>query len=154
LVTFLTINIRKGLRRYILFSAIHSRFFLQNMSSSKPRPKSAGAGTMARSSEFKTSHEMPSSLRLSVGSPTPARTSSAGPTRSSPRTSPSRFWTAGSPMSDTGITNDMLDAKLTRKRAESDLQLLSNRVALLKLEETKALSKVNETTQRADQIEK
>jgi hypothetical protein len=57
-------------------------------------------------------------------------------------------------MSDTGITNDMLDAKLTRKRAESDLQLLSNRVALLKLEETKALSKVNETTQRADQIEK
>eukprot|EP01032_Pedospumella_encystans_P021291 gene21291-24161_t len=62
------------------------------------------------------------------------------------------FWGGGSPMSDTGVTNDMLDAKLTRKRAESDLQLLSNRIALLKLEELKALHKVNETKQRADEI--
>lgn len=63
-----------------------------------------------------------------------------------------KFWGAGSPMSDTGVTNDMLDAKLTRKRAESDLQLLSNRIALLKLEEQKALHKVTETKQRADEI--
>ena len=62
------------------------------------------------------------------------------------------FWGGGSPMSDTGVTNDMLDAKLTRKRAESDLQLLSNRIALLKLEEQKALHKVTETRQRADEI--
>jgi hypothetical protein len=45
----------------------------------------------------------------------------------------------------------MLDAKLTRKRAESDLQLLANRIALLRLEEQKAMQKIVETQQRADQ---
>lgn len=46
----------------------------------------------------------------------------------------------------------MLDAKLTRKRAESDLQLLANRIALLRLEEQRALTKVTETKQRADEV--
>ena len=46
----------------------------------------------------------------------------------------------------------MLDAKLTRKRAETDLQLLANRIALLRMEEQKALQKVSETKAKADEI--
>jgi hypothetical protein len=60
----------------------------------------------------------------------------------------------GSPKSDKsfGFGSDMLDAKHSRKRAESDLQLLANRIALLKLEEQKALTKVSETKTRAAEI--
>eukprot|EP00605_Chrysophyceae_sp_TOSAG23-4_P002270 GSChrysophyteH1.ASY1.ANO1.2515.1 assembled CDS len=50
------------------------------------------------------------------------------------------------------ICNPMLDAKASRKRAEVDLQLLANRVALLKAEEAKALQKVNVTKVRAKDI--
>jgi len=50
------------------------------------------------------------------------------------------------------IQNPMLDAKASRKRAEVDLQLLANRVALLKAEEAKALQKVNVTKARAGDI--
>ena len=46
----------------------------------------------------------------------------------------------------------MLESKLNRKRAESDLQLLANRIALLKVEEQKALTKVQETKLRAEEI--
>lgn len=46
----------------------------------------------------------------------------------------------------------MLDVKQGRKRAESDLQLLANRIALLKAEEHKALYKVQETKQRSQEI--
>lgn len=46
----------------------------------------------------------------------------------------------------------MLDIKINRKRAESDLQLLANRIALLRLEEQKAMNKVNETKTRAEEI--
>lgn len=46
----------------------------------------------------------------------------------------------------------MLDAKDHRKRAESDLQLLANRLALLRLEEQKAMDKISETKQRAKEI--
>lgn len=46
----------------------------------------------------------------------------------------------------------MLDAKLTRKRAESDMQLLSNRIALLRMEEQKALQKVSETQLRTNEL--
>ena len=46
----------------------------------------------------------------------------------------------------------MLDAKSHRKRAEVDLQLLSNRIALLRQEELKASTKVNVTKERASQI--
>eukprot|EP01038_Epipyxis_sp_PR26KG_P008322 gene8322-11263_t len=51
-----------------------------------------------------------------------------------------------------GAGSAMLDVKLDRKRVESDLQLLSNRIALLKVEEQRALHKVVETKQRADEI--
>ena len=46
----------------------------------------------------------------------------------------------------------MLEAKDHRKRAESDLQLLANRLALLRLEEQKAMEKITETKIRAKEI--
>ncbi len=50
------------------------------------------------------------------------------------------------------VGQEMLESKLHRKRAESDLQLLANRIALLKVEEQKALQKVQETKLRAEEI--
>lgn len=50
--------------------------------------------------------------------------------------------------------NSMLDVKNTRKRTEADLQLLANRIALLKMEEERAKFKVEETKRRADDITK
>lgn len=58
----------------------------------------------------------------------------------------------GSPKSEHSANSDMLDTKLTRKKAESELQQLANRVALLKMEEQRALEKVNETQTRAAEI--
>ena len=46
----------------------------------------------------------------------------------------------------------MLHLKNNRKRAENDLQLLSNRVALLRSEEERALNKIEETKHRAKEI--
>jgi hypothetical protein len=69
-----------------------------------------------------------------------------------PRSPTTAFWAGGSPKSHTGVTSDMLDAKLTRKRAESDLQLLANRIALLRTEEERAKNKISETQQKADQM--
>lgn len=46
----------------------------------------------------------------------------------------------------------MLELKNSRKRAEGDMQLLANRVALLKAEEERAKIKVKETKQRAKEI--
>ena len=46
----------------------------------------------------------------------------------------------------------ILESKNNRKRAEADLQLLSNRIALLRLEEQKSLQKVQETKTRAKEI--
>ena len=46
----------------------------------------------------------------------------------------------------------MIEAKLNRKRAEGDLQLLMNRIALLETEEQKATNKINETISRASEI--
>lgn len=46
----------------------------------------------------------------------------------------------------------VMEAKNTRKRAEADLQLLSNRISLLRAEEHKALQKVKETKIRAQEI--
>lgn len=46
----------------------------------------------------------------------------------------------------------ILESKNNRKRAEADLQLLSNRIALLRLEESKSLQKVQETKNRAKEI--
>lgn len=60
---------------------------------------------------------------------------------------------APSPKSDTSTNSDMLDLKLSRKQAESELQQLANRVALLKMEEQKAAEKVSETKSRAAEIQ-
>lgn len=49
-------------------------------------------------------------------------------------------------------SNIMLEAKSNRKRAEVDLQLLSNRIALLRQEEQKAKAKITVTNERASQI--
>ena len=49
-------------------------------------------------------------------------------------------------------SNLMIEAKSTRKRAEVDLQLLSNRIALLRQEEQKAKAKISVTKERANQI--
>ena len=49
-------------------------------------------------------------------------------------------------------TSAMLDLKNNRKRAEGDLQLLANRIALLRAEESKALGKISETKARAKEI--
>ena len=46
----------------------------------------------------------------------------------------------------------MLEEKVNRKRAEVDLQLLANRIALLRAEEQRALQKVSETKDRAKEI--
>jgi len=46
----------------------------------------------------------------------------------------------------------MLNLKNGRKRAEADLQLLSNRIALLRAEEARALTKITETKNRAKEI--
>jgi hypothetical protein len=59
---------------------------------------------------------------------------------------------ATSPKSAATNTSEMLDVKVHRKRAESDLQLLANRIALLRVEEQKALNKVTETKARAEEI--
>lgn len=50
------------------------------------------------------------------------------------------------------VGQEMLESKQSRKRAESDLQLLANRIALLRVEEQKALQKVQETKLRAEEI--
>jgi hypothetical protein len=50
------------------------------------------------------------------------------------------------------VNNPMLDAKCNRKRAEVDLQLLANRIALMKAEEARALAKISVTKDRAEQI--
>ena len=63
-----------------------------------------------------------------------------------------RGFLTSSPKSDMSAGSLMLDVKLTRKRAESDLQLLANRIALLKIEEQKAQQKVLETKARANEI--
>ncbi len=47
----------------------------------------------------------------------------------------------------------MLEAKKNRKRTEADLQLLANRIQLLKNEELKALNKISETKSRAKEIQ-
>ena len=57
-----------------------------------------------------------------------------------------------STMDSTDINNGMLSAKCNRKRAEVDVQLLANRVALLRQEESKALQKISVTKERANDI--
>jgi hypothetical protein len=57
------------------------------------------------------------------------------------------------PMSPPNIMgHEALEARHCRKKAETDLQLLTNRIAILKAEESKALHKVQETKVRAQEI--
>ncbi|CAK4081891.1 unnamed protein product [Aphanomyces euteiches] len=51
------------------------------------------------------------------------------------------------------IQSEVLDAKLQRKRAEEDVQLLANRLAHLRMEEKKAQRKIDEANKRAEEIE-
>lgn len=48
--------------------------------------------------------------------------------------------------------NRLLQAKLARKQAEADAQLLANRIALLQQEEAKAWKKIQQTKTRATEI--
>jgi hypothetical protein len=49
-------------------------------------------------------------------------------------------------------SNDILDAKNSRKRAEADVQLLANRLQHLRNEQAKAQKKIEETKRRASDI--
>jgi len=46
----------------------------------------------------------------------------------------------------------LVEAKLLRKKAEEDAQLLANRIALLQAEERKAMKKIDETKTKAKEI--
>lgn len=62
----------------------------------------------------------------------------------------------GSPAKSVGSgesnVSAMLDLRNGRKRAEADLQLLSNRISLLRNEEARAMTKITETKNRAKEI--
>ena len=56
-------------------------------------------------------------------------------------------------MSEESIDHGMFtEAKSMRKRAEEDAKLLSNRIALLKQEEAKAIKKIEDTRKKAQEI--
>merc|ERR1719155_58108 len=57
-----------------------------------------------------------------------------------------------SPGSGGGPSNPMLNAKLTRRKVQHDVELLSNRVERLREEERKAKQKVLETKLRGQEI--
>jgi hypothetical protein len=46
----------------------------------------------------------------------------------------------------------LVAAKIARKRAEEDLKLLTNRIALLKQEENRAYKKIDQTRKKANDI--
>jgi ElaB/YqjD/DUF883 family membrane-anchored ribosome-binding protein len=46
----------------------------------------------------------------------------------------------------------LVAAKIARKRAEEDLNLLSNRISLLKQEENRAYKKIDQTRKKASDI--
>lgn len=58
---------------------------------------------------------------------------------------------AGQPMQ---ISNALAEQRATKKRAQDDVKLLANRIALLKLEEKKAWKKIEETKRKAVDIMK
>ena len=53
---------------------------------------------------------------------------------------------------DTIEHSRFVEAKNMRKRAEEDAKLLANRIALLRLEEAKALKKIEDTRKQAREI--
>jgi alkanesulfonate monooxygenase SsuD/methylene tetrahydromethanopterin reductase-like flavin-dependent oxidoreductase (luciferase family) len=50
------------------------------------------------------------------------------------------------------ISNALADQRASKKRAQDDVKLLANRIALLKLEEKKAWKKIEETKKKATDI--
>jgi hypothetical protein len=122
--------------------------------SSAYRLTSRSLGQQNVSSAFLTS----AALNATSAPSTPASTARRATSTARPRSgyedkygySSSPMGGSLSPKSEVGV--DMLGVKLDRKRAESDLQLLANRIALLKLEENKAISKVKTTKCRVDEI--
>ncbi|KAG8464949.1 hypothetical protein KFE25_012312 [Diacronema lutheri] len=53
---------------------------------------------------------------------------------------------------ESAFSNQALSAKLSEKRAEQDLELLRNRIRMLRMEEAKAKAKVGETKKRQEEI--
>lgn len=53
---------------------------------------------------------------------------------------------------DGSFRTQLLESKMIRKKAEEDAQLLANRIALLQLEEKKAMKKIEETKKKAKEI--
>ena len=53
---------------------------------------------------------------------------------------------------DETLHRKLVAAKVARKRAEEDLKLLSNRIGLLRQEESKAWKKIDETKKKAKDI--
>lgn len=58
---------------------------------------------------------------------------------------------AGSPENE-AAKQKLLEVKLARKKVEEDAQLLSNRIALLEVEDKKAQKKIEETRKKAQEI--
>lgn len=50
------------------------------------------------------------------------------------------------------MSNALAGQRASKKRAEDDVKLLANRLALLKLEEKKAWKKIEETKKKATEI--
>ena len=50
------------------------------------------------------------------------------------------------------ITEKLADSRVGRKRAQEDVKLLANRIALLKAEEKKAWKKIEETKKKAAEV--
>ena len=53
---------------------------------------------------------------------------------------------------DATLHQKLVAAKLARKSAEDDLQLLTNRIGLLKQEENRAFKKIEQTRKKAGDI--
>ena len=53
---------------------------------------------------------------------------------------------------DPTLHRKLVNAKIARKRAEDDLRLLTNRISLLKQEESKAFKKIEQTRKKAGDI--
>ena len=53
---------------------------------------------------------------------------------------------------DATLHRKLVNAKIARKRAEDDLRLLTNRISLLKQEESKAFKKIEQTRKKAGDI--
>ena len=53
---------------------------------------------------------------------------------------------------DSAYRAQLLESKMMRKKAEEDAQLLANRIALLQMEEKKAMKKIDETKKKAHEI--